>query len=185
MMLLGMAFLKSGIIKAQKSNRFYIIMGMIGYAIGLSVNYWETSYIIKHNFDIVAMELTGITYNVGRVFTTMGHIAVIMLFIKSGILMFLQNALAAVGQMAFTNYIMQTIICNTFFLGFGFSMYGRMQRHELYYVVFGVWIFQLIVSPIWLHYFRFGPLEWMWRSLTYWQKQPMRRQREELRVAGA
>ena len=89
--------------------------------------------------------------------------------------MFLQRALAAVGQMAFTNYIMQTLICNTIFLGFGFSLYGMLERHELYYIVASVWIFQLIVSSIWLHYFRFGPLEWMWRSLTYWQKQPFRK----------
>ena len=111
----------------------------------------------------------------GRVFTTLGHVAIIMLFSKSNILMFLQGALAAVGQMALTNYIMQTLICVTIFLGFGFSLYGMLERHELYYIVFAIWIFQLIASPIWLYYFRFGPLEWLWRSLTYWQKQPFRR----------
>ena len=89
--------------------------------------------------------------------------------------MFLQRALAAVGQMAFTNYIMQTLICNILFLGFGFSLYGTLERYELYYIVFSVWIFQLIMSPIWLRYFRFGPLEWIWRTLTYWQKQPFRK----------
>jgi len=47
-----------------------------------------------------------------------------------------------------------------------------LQRYELYYIVAGIWIFQLIVSPIWLKYYRFGPLEWVWRSLTYWKMQP-------------
>jgi uncharacterized protein len=143
--------------------------------VGLSVNYWETSYQIEKEFTIEAQNLTSMTYNLGRVFVTLGHVAVIMLFIKSGIQMILQRALAAVGQMAFTNYIMQTLICNFIFLGFGFSLFGRLERHELYYIVFSVWVFQLIVSPIWLHYFRFGPLEWLWRSLTYWQRQPFRR----------
>ena len=175
MMLLGMALLKNGILKAEKSNRYYLILLVVGYTVGLSVNYWETSYLIANQFDIVAQDLTSITYNVGRVFTTLGHIAVIMLCIRSGILMFLQRAFAAVGQMAFTNYIMQTLICNTIFLGFGFSLYGMLERHELYYIVASVWIFQLIVSPIWLQYFRFGPLEWLWRSLTYWKKQPFRK----------
>ena len=175
MMLLGMAFLKNGILKAEKSSRYYAILCIVGYTVGLSVNYWETSYLISQQFNIVAQAFTNITYNVGRVFTTLGHIALIILFIKSNILVLLQRALASVGQMALTNYIMQTLICGTIFLGFGFSLYGVLERHELYYIVFAVWIFQLIASPIWLHYFRFGPLEWLWRSLTYWQKQPFRR----------
>jgi hypothetical protein len=45
----------------------------------------------------------------------------------------------------------------------------------LYYVVAAVWVFQVIFSAIWLKYFQFGPLEWVWRSLTYWKKQPMKR----------
>ncbi len=175
MMLLGMAFLKNGILKASKSNRYYLILALVGYGIGITTNYFETRNIVSHQFEIVPMALSGVTYNLGRVFTTLGHLAVVMLFIKSGILPFLQKSLAAVGQMAFTNYIMQTIICNTIFLGFGFSMYGRLQRYELYYIVFGILIFQLIVSPVWLKHFRFGPMEWLWRSLTYWQRQPFKK----------
>jgi uncharacterized protein len=187
MMLLGMAFLKNGILKAARSNRYYVILGLACYTVGLSVNYWETSYQIDQQFTIGAQNLTSITYNLGRVFTTLGHVALIMLFIKSGILIFLQRALAAVGQMAFTNYIMQSLICNTIFLGFGFSLYGMLERHELYFVVLSVWIFQLIVSPIWLNYFRFGPLEWAWRSLTYWQKQPFKKTNTQasIQMAGS
>jgi uncharacterized protein len=178
MMLLGMAFLKNGILTAEKSNRFYLIMALIGYTIGLTTNFFEARYLIANNFEILAMYKFMMTYHLGRIPTTMGHIAVIMLFVKSGWLPFLQKSFAAVGQMAFTNYIMQSIICNFIFLGYGFAMYGKLQRYELYYIVFSVWALQLILSPIWLRYFRFGPLEWLWRSLTYWKKQPM------LRVAG-
>ena len=177
MMLMGIAFLKTGILKATKSNRFYLIMALIGYVIGLTTNYFETTQIISNNFSILSIYKAFNTYHLGRVFTTFGHIAMIVLFIKSGWLPFLQKSLAAVGQMAFTNYIMHTIICITIFMGFGFAMYGKLQRYELYYIVFSIWIFQLIVSPIWLRYFRFGPLEWMWRSLTYWKRQPFRKTR--------
>ena len=175
MMLLGMAFLKMGIIKATKSNRFYWIMALIGYVIGITTNYFETTQIISSNFSILSIYKAFNTYQLGRLFTTLGNLAVIVLFIKSGWLPLLQKSLAAVGQMAFTNYIMHTVICITIFLGFGFAMYGKLQRYELYYIVFSIWIFQLIVSPIWLRYFRFGPLEWMWRSLTYWERQPFRK----------
>ena len=82
---------------------------------------------------------------------------------------------ANVGQMAFTNYLSQSIICTLFFYGYGLSQYNHLKYHQLYYVVGAIWVFQLITSAIWLRYFKFGPFEWVWRSLTYWRKQPMRR----------
>ena len=175
MMLWGMAFFKMGILKAVKSNRFYWLMALMGYGIGITINYFEGSHIVASNFSVLSIYKTFMTYNLGRIPTTCGHIALIMLFVKSGFLPFLQKSLAAVGQMAFTNYITHSIICNFIFLGYGFSMYGKLQRYELYYIVISIWVFQLIFSPIWLKYFRFGPLEWLWRSLTYWKMQPMKR----------
>lgn len=175
MMLLGMAFFKTGILKAEKSTKFYLLMLLVGYAVGLSVNYYETNYLIRNGFSVMSISRSDLTYDLGRLGMTIGHVALIMLFVKSGILGFLRKSLAAVGTMAFSNYIMQTIICDIIFLGIGFGLYGKLQRYELYYVVLSVWIFQLILSPIWLKYFRFGPLEWAWRSLTYWKKQPFKR----------
>lgn len=80
-----------------------------------------------------------------------------------------------VGQMAFTNYLMQSLLVGLFFYGVGLGMYGKLQRYEAYYVVGATWLLQIIWSHIWLRYFRFGPLEWAWRSLTYWKKQPMKK----------
>ena len=81
--------------------------------------------------------------------------------------------------MALTNYVTHSIVCMVVFRSFGFGLYGHLSRHQLYYVVFSIWAVQLVISPIWLAHFRFGPLEWLWRSLTYGVRQPMRR------VAGA
>ncbi len=173
-MLMGIAFFKWLIFQGERSNKFYGILMIVGYGIGLIVNYFETVMLIDSNFEVVAMSKSHQTYQLGRLFTTIGHIGLFMLFIKSGILKFLQDALAAVGKMALTNYLMHTIICITFFLGFGFGMFGKLQRYELYFVVFAIWIFQLIYSPIWLKYFKYGPAEWLWRSLTYMKKQPFR-----------
>jgi len=61
-------------------------------------------------------------------------------------------------------------------MGWGFNLLGELDRFQIYYVVLGVWLFQLIISPIWLRYFRFGPAEWLWRSLTYKNKQQWRLQ---------
>ncbi|MEO5564103.1 MAG: DUF418 domain-containing protein, partial [Chitinophagaceae bacterium] len=175
MILLGMAFFKNDILKGERTRLFYIVLLVVGYSIGLSVNYFEAKHIMSHNFSILSMDAANITYDVGKLFTVFGHLGLIMLFISSGILNSLRLALAAVGKMALSNYIMQTIICNIIFLGFGFGLYGKLQRYELYYIVIGIWIFQLIISPLWLKYFCFGPLEWAWRSLIYWKRQPFRR----------
>lgn len=173
-MLIGIAFFKWRIFQGERTFKFYALMMVIGYAIGLSVNYYETMISLNSNFDLVEMSKADQTYQLGRLFTTLGHIGFFLLFIKSGILKFLQNALAAVGKMALTNYLVQTIICTTYFLGYGFGMFGKLQRYELYYVVIAIWIFQLIYSPIWLKYFKYGPAEWLWRSLSYMKRQPFK-----------
>ena len=170
-MLLGMAFFKLRIFHGERSNTYYLIMLITGYLIGLTINYLETSAILDSNFDKLTMHKAGMTYQIGRLFTTIGHIGLFMLFIKSGILGFLQKALAAVGRMALTNYLMHSVITTILFYGFGFSLFGVLQRFELYYIVGSIWILQLIFSPIWLKYFHYGPVEWLWRSLTYKKKQ--------------
>ena len=106
---------------------------------------------------------------------TVGHLGALLLFCRSGWLHWLQQSLAAVGRMALSNYVSHSIICAIVFYGFGFGLYGRLERHQLYYVVAAVWVFQLMVSPIWLRYYHFGPFEWIWRSLTYLALQPLRR----------
>jgi uncharacterized protein len=98
-----------------------------------------------------------------------------MLMYKSGFFKWLFALMRPVGQMAFTNYLMQSLLCGFFFYGIGLGMFGKLHRYELYYVVGVVWILQIIYSHIWLRYFRFGPFEWAWRSLTYWKRQPFRK----------
>ncbi|KAF0132066.1 MAG: hypothetical protein FD155_590 [Bacteroidetes bacterium] len=170
-MLIGMAFFKLRGFHGERSNRFYLIMLSVGYLIGLSINYFETKMLLGDNFHALTILKADQTYQIGRLFTTMGHIGLFMLFIKSGSLRFLQKSLAAVGKLALTNYLMHSIVTSVIFYGDGFSMFGMLQRYELYYIVAGLWIFQLIYSPIYLKYFLYGPAEWIWRSLTYGKSQ--------------
>jgi uncharacterized protein len=170
-MLLGMAFFKLRIFHGERSNRLYLLMLAIGYTFGVTINYMETSILVKSNFDALMILKADQTYQIGRLFTTMGHVGLFMLFIKSGILRLLQKSLAAVGKLALSNYLMHSIVTSFIFYGDGFSLYGRLQRYELYYIVVALWVFQLIVSPIWLRYFQYGPAEWIWRSLTYNKRQ--------------
>jgi uncharacterized protein len=175
MMLIGMGLFKTGFLTLKSSTKNYLLMMVGGYTVGLATNYWEVETLLAANFSVLAFLETNISYDLGRLGMTFGHVGFLLLFVKSGILGWLQKSLAAVGQMALTNYVSHSIICAFVFYGFGFGLYGELARHELYYVVFSIWVVQLVLSPIWLKYYKFGPLEWGWRSLTYLKKQPMRR----------
>jgi len=81
----------------------------------------------------------------------------------------------AAGRMALSNYLMQSVIGALVFYGFGLAQFNSLSRLELAAFVFLVCIFQLIFSVIWMKRFHYGPAEWLWRSLTYWKLQPLRR----------
>ncbi len=170
MMLLGMALFRLRIFHAERSYRFYGLLILFGYGIGIPVNWWETGAYIESQYDLITYYDLLPTYDLGRISIMLGHVGLVMLFCKSGIFRWLQQSLAAVGRMALSNYLLQTIVANVVFIGF--SRYGRLERYELYFVVLAIWAFQVILSTIWLKYFAFGPFEWLWRSLTYRKLQP-------------
>ena len=109
----------------------------------------------------------------GSLAVAMGYICVIMLICKRGWLQWLTNSFQAAGQMALTNYLMQSIILSLIFYGHGLGMIGYVSRTQQVLIVIAIWIFQLVLSPWWMKRFRFGPFEWLWRSLTYLKFQPV------------
>ena len=82
----------------------------------------------------------------------------------------------AVGRLALTNYLLHSVILTTVFYGYGLGLYGEVPRFWQMGFVVAVVGLQLVLSPWWLARYRFGPVEWFGRSLTYWQRQPMRRE---------
>ncbi len=184
LMLLGMGFYKTGIITATHPFKTYWLLFIIGFGIGLPLSYFHLQQEIHFGFnryEITKSTLFGFR-QIHRFFRTMGFLGLIMLLYKAGWIKWFFNLMRPVGQMAFTNYLAQSIICGIIFYGIGFGMFGRLQRYELYYVMGAIWIFQIIFSNMWLKYYRFGPLEWAWRSLTYWKRQPMKKMHAEIPI---
>lgn len=178
LLFLGMALFKWNIFSGSRNKKFYWLLLLTGYGAGLSVSYYWISGHLQSRFDPTRyFDLRYVDlYQTKRLLLALGHMSVLMLLYKYGVARWLLHLLRNVGQMAFTNYLMQSIICTTIFYGYGFGLYGKLQRYEEYYVVGAVWLFQIIFSAVWLQYYRFGPFEWEWRSLTYWKRQPMRKQ---------
>jgi uncharacterized protein len=175
-MLLGMGLMKLGVFSGERSRRFYLWMAGLGYGIGLPLMIFDGVQMIRHEFNNEYIMRGGVFYNVyGSLVVALGHVGLLMLIIQSGALAWLTRRLAAVGWMALSNYVTHSIVCTTLFYGYGFGLFGTINRAGLAAIVVAIWVFQLWISPIWLRHFRFGPAEWLWRSLTYWKRQPIRR----------
>jgi uncharacterized protein len=164
-----------GIITADRNRKFYLWMILLGYGIGGTIHALSGYYFARSGFNLGKESIAWIlAYEPGRLLVAGGHIGLVMLIVKSGWLKPLTSRLATVGQMALTCYLTTSLICTTIFEGYGFGLFAKLQRYQLLYVVFSVWLLLLLASPVWLRHFRFGPMEWVWRSLTYWRKQPMK-----------
>jgi uncharacterized protein len=184
LMLLGLALFRWGFLSGKWANRGYWKVVALGYGIGLPLvcySFYE-DYVNKPNLEatlsrmeVVPVEWVGLIYPFQRISLVMAHVSAVILFCKAGYARPLFRRLGAVGQMAFTNYIMQSVICTLVFFGYGLNYYAELEFYQTYFVVLAIWALQLIVSPLWLKFFLYGPLEWVWRSLTYWRLQPFRR----------
>lgn len=183
MMLIGMGLFRLGVLTLERPTRLYVAMLVAGYGIGLAVNVAEARWIMQNGFSALAFAQANVTYDVGRLAMTMGHLAALLLFVRSGLFGAFRRALAAVGRMALTSYLTHSVVCGILFIGLGW--FGRLERHELYFVVFAIWAAQLIVSPLWLRHYRFGPVEWLWRYLTYLKRPPLRHTAAPTSVAPA
>ena len=174
-MLLGMALYKNGFLTAQQPTKVYVWTAVIGYAISLPLGAVGAIMALKSGFEIVksTMWLFG-PYDICRVSGALANAAVILLIVRGGVLRGVTKAIANVGQMALTNYLFTSVICRFLFVWGPTHWYGYMTYYKVYYVMAGVWAFNLVFSAIWLRYFQFGPVEWLWRSLTYWHRQPMK-----------
>lgn len=168
MMVIGMALFKLGVLDGGRDIKFYIRMMCVGFLTGISINAYEVLLITNSNMDIIETNpYFRFTYHFGRLFMGLGYLGLVILLIKIEKLESLRFRLACVGRMALTNYLMHSVIALFIFTGAGLGLLGKFSWSQLYLFVLLIWVIQLYVSPLWLKYFYFGPVEWLWRLLTY------------------
>ena len=174
LMLIGMALFKLGVLSAARSSRTYIAMVAAGASVGLPVVAFGVFFCEASGWNMYSAFFGGAQFNYwASILVALGWIGVVMLAYKTGVLPRLTSALSAVGRMALSCYLLETLICTTIFYGHGLGLYGSVERTGQIAIVAAVWAFLLVLCPIWMRHFRFGPFEWAWRSLTYWKLQPL------------
>ena len=148
----------------------------IGLVVGLPANYFLAYYMSNHGGDYWQLKTKGfyqtIFYALGVAPLAMAYVGLFMLSFQKVAGKKVLSVFTPVGKMAFSNYILQTLIGSFVFLGPGLGYFGEVG--PVYYTIFGVvvFIFQIILSTIWLKFFNYGPVEWIWRSATYKKWQP-------------
>ncbi len=171
--LFGMALLKTGFLRGVWEPARYKRAAAIGFGIGIPI-YAVLAFIIYWNGFSVPMLAGAMAATVPfRPLMVIAIAALIILATRRG------NALvariAATGRAAFTNYLGTSILMTTLFYGYGVGLYGSMSRIELWIVVVAMWALMLTWSKPWLDRFSYGPLEWLWRSLSRGRVEPIRR----------
>jgi len=121
------------------------------------------NYDTNHFYTAIYMGV----FEVANVFLGFSYILLILLLSKTYIFKNILSPLKYIGRMALSNYLMQTVIFTTIMYSYGFGMFGSYEPWQLVIFAIIVFIIQVIASRIWLKYFRFGPLEWIWRKFTY------------------
>src|SRR5262245_16187777 len=165
LMLMGMALFKLAVLSAARSRVFYVRMAILGFGVGIlliALGLWR-SHATKWDlldFVLVSEQL----HYWGNLFVALGWVALAMLLCQRG---WALRRVAAVGRMALTNYLLQSVICTTIFYGHGLGLFGRVDRAGQLAIVVGIWAFQLLASPLWLRYFAVGPVEWLTRWLVF------------------
>ena len=178
LMMIGLGLFKLGVLQGRASTRTYQVVLLLG-ALALAVIGWTAAAELKGGFPVRTLGLWGLPNFLLSVVVTLGYVALVSLALRTRAFRGPACVFGAVGRMAFTNYITQSLIMTAVFYGGGrgLGFFGQLTWTEWTLVVLAVWGAQLIWSPLWLARFRMGPLEWLWRSLSYNRPVPLRRDR--------
>mgnify|MGYP003365042609 CR=1 FL=1 len=171
-MLLGMMLFRTGVLTGERSGGFYARLTVTALTIGLLLRgtvemmAWRDGYLSTYPTIMASI----LTYEAGRLAMSVGFVGLVVLSLKANVLRGLTTVLAAVGRMALTTYIGQSIITSVLFYGLG--LWGHFGFAQLMGIALLIWIAQGAFSMVWLRFFTMGPAEWLLRAVTYgaWTK---------------
>lgn len=175
--LLGMWFWKTGKFQNLDQNLgFFRKLLIFGLVMGFSCN---LVYIIFRQgaspiLPTPRMFVASLGLQFGAVSQMLFYVSGVILLARTELGKRILNPLRAIGRTALSNYLLQTLVFTTLFYSYGGGLFGRVGPAWCLPMVIGMFVIQILLSNWWVNRFRFGPVEWLWRSLTYWKKQPMR-----------
>ena len=167
MMLIGMACFSWGVFSNTLTKSFYKKLVIYGFGIGLPLSMIGLFRTYSFDWDWKYIQFLGRSpNNIATPLIAFGYIGIIMLWIRKGSFKDLQEKLRSIGKTALTAYLIQTIIATLIFYGIGLGLFGHVNRAYQLVIMFFIWFILLILCPMWLSKYQYGPVEWIWRMLT-------------------
>ena len=177
MMLIGMACFSLGVFSNTLSKQLYKKLMIYGFGIGFPLSVIGLFLAYFFNWDWKYIQFLGRSPNhIATPFIAFGYIGFIMLWIQRGSFKKFQLKLRSIGRTALTAYLAQTFIATIIFYGFGFGLFGYVNRLVQLLIMFLIWILLLSLCPMWLSKYHYGPAEWIWRMLTKMKLVPLKKQ---------
>ncbi len=182
LMLIGMIMFKSGFFTGQWDSARYRKWLLVCWGVAIPVNLLLAWYQLSDGYSGVSTLFATLVLSMPfDIMMAIGWAALVILVIRQARYARLGARLAATGRMAFTNYLVTSLVMTTIFYGYGLSLFGEFHRLALQLFVLAMWGAMMAWSKPWLDRYNYGPFEWLWRSLARWRFQPMWR----APVAGA
>jgi uncharacterized protein len=174
LMAMGMLGYRTGFLTGAWAPSLYLRIGIACSAIGAAGSAALAFAVVRSDFDVAVIAAVALGGSIPiRLIMIVGYAALIVLLARRGGA--LVERLAAAGRAAFTNYLGTSLVMTGLLYGWGLGLYGQFGRAELWLLVLAMWGLMLAWSKPWLARFRYGPFEWLWRSLSRQKLQPMRR----------
>jgi len=177
MFLIGTWFVRSGVMeKAREHLPLFRKLALFGLPLGIGLGLLGSSiamHAIPGSRGTDGWQLASGLQMLGNLPASIGYVSLVILMLYSASPLNKVSVLAPFGRMALTNYLTQSLVASTFFFGYGFGNWGVSRVDQMLFVAVLV-AAQIAFSHLWLSRFRYGPMEWLWRAVTYWTIPPMR-----------
>jgi len=164
------------ITKHQQHQTFFKTLARVGLAVGIPLNV-ASILIIQHPAAGISGILQGVgqmLFYIAQYLLSAGYLGLVVCALNKQKWQKFFSTFSPMGQMALTNYLMHSVILTSIFYGYAGGQYGEISRAPQMLIVIAIIVAQVIFSKWWLNRYRFGPMEWIWRSLTYNKMQPMK-----------
>ena len=177
MMLIGMACFSWGVFSNTLTKSFYRKLLIYGFGIGLPLSMAGLFLNYSYDWNWKYIQFLGRTpNNLATPLIAFGYIGLIMLWIRKGSFINLQEKLRSIGKTALSAYLIQTVIATFIFYGIGLGLFGFVNRGYQLVIMFFIWGVLFKFCPLWVKIFQYGPVEWIWRMLTHLKLVPLLRQ---------
>ena len=176
MMLTGMALYRAGFFTGEWPLSPYRRLLILGLGIGIPLSQFGVLYNLSHEWEMRKSLYLGRQFNLwAGPLVSMAWASLVMIVVRQWRFPWLLERLGALGRVALSGYLLSSVIGTGLFYGIGLGLFGSVDRSGQMLIVLGIWLLLLVMAPLWLRFFQYGPFEWLWRWATYGERPPLLR----------